>query len=146
MRAGWPTQIICVGLSSIHLCIAMILHYFKNILLWQYPIRGVAVVVNAIKEDNPNVSDEILRKIQNAIEGHYAKFEADQVTKVDAVTIYRAQADADTFPRGFLAQTFGFPRIDLDALDKVIMSEEASEAFQTGKLGPVDPFSSGTKE
>ena len=124
----------------------MILHYFKNILLWQYPIRGVAVVVNAIKEDNPNVSDEILRKIQNAIEGHYAKFEADQVTKVDAVTIYRAQADADTFPRGFLAQTFGFPRIDLDALDKVIMSEEASEAFQTGKLGPVDPFSSGTKE
>lgn len=109
-------------------------------------LSGALAVVNAIKEDNPTVSDDILKKILNAIEGHYAKFEADQNMKVDAVKIYRTQSDPDTFPRGAIAQAFGFPRIDLDKYDRVIMSQEAADAFETGKLAPVDPFGESKAE
>ncbi len=108
-------------------------------------LSGALAVMNAIKEDNPTVSDDILKKIQNAIEGHYTKFESDQNTKVDAVRILRSQTDPAMFPRGAIAQFFGFPRITLDDYDQIIMSEEASKAFDTGKLAPVNPFGEESK-
>jgi|CXWL01.1.fsa_nt_gi hypothetical protein len=109
-------------------------------------LNGALAVVNAIKEDNPEVSDDILKGIMNAIGGHYAKFESDQNATLDAVKILRDQTDPDNPILGDIAKYYGFPRINLDDYDKVVMSKAATKAFQTGELEAVNPFEESKAE
>ncbi len=98
----------------------------------RYGDDGVKGAMLWIHEQNPTIDAAIMLKLQQAIEVGYNKFEAKQREKIDVVRTYKDQLGS--FPSNVVASTFGFPRIDMAAAERVISSATTKADFEAGEL------------
>jgi hypothetical protein len=104
----------------------------------RYGKTGVQSAFAWIKEQNPNIDPAVFAKLQTVIEAGYNSFEAVQRTKIDAVRVYKNEAE--TFPGNLVAGAFGFPKKSWDELGRIVVSTETKRDFERGEMEPIDPF------
>jgi LemA protein len=110
----------------------------------RYGKTGAEAAVLLIREQNPQMSQQVFLKLQNVISASYAKFERAQAVKLDIVREY--EASLRRFPSNMVAGLFGFPQTDLEKIKQIVVNAAADEAFQTRRAEPLNPFGSSDKK
>jgi|SRR3989344_3461173 len=96
----------------------------------RYGKEGSKAVFQWIQENYPGqVSDTLYVQIQQIVEAGRNKFENAQTKFIDTKRVY--ETDLGSFWKGFWLSAAGYPKIKL-AEYKIISSEHAQEAFETG--------------
>jgi len=88
------------------------------------------VMMNWIKEHNPNFDASMYKNLQVMIESGRNTFESNQKMLLDKKRLY--ETSFQSFPNVFVARVLGFPKIDLDKYD-IVTSEQTVDAFETKK-------------
>lgn len=96
----------------------------------RYGEGGSKAVFQAINENNPSVDPELYRKIQQVVEAGRNQFQAGQTRLVDQKQVY--ETALGTVWTGMWMRFAGYPKLDLSKY-KIITTDRASNAFQTGK-------------
>lgn len=104
----------------------------------RYGEGGSKAAFQWIKENNPTIDPNVFNKLNVAIEAGYTKFEATQRTKIDVIRVYRNKLE--TFPSNIVAGVFGFPKKNLDELERIITTKETKKTFETKEMETIDPF------
>lgn len=99
---------------------------------------GSQAAVLMLQKQNPDIDASVIGKLQTVIEAGYARFEQVQRSKIDTLRVYRNKLES--FPNNLVASTFGFPRINLEEMEKIVTSADTKKAFGTGEMEPVNPF------
>lgn len=92
------------------------------------------VMMNWIKEHNPNFDASMYKNLQAMIEGGRNSFESNQKMLLDKKRIYEVQLQS--FPNSIITRVLGFPKIDLAKYD-IVTSESTEEAFKTKKADEI---------
>jgi len=88
------------------------------------------VMMNFIKEHNPNFDASMYKNLQVMIESGRNTFESNQKMLLDKKMIY--ETSIGSFPAVFVARVLGFPKIDLAKYD-IVTSGQTQDAFTTKK-------------
>ena len=92
------------------------------------------VVMNWIKEHNPNFDASMYKNLQVMIESGRNTFESNQKMLLDKKMLYEVKLNS--FPTVFVARVLGFPKIDLSKYD-IVTSGQTQEAFETKKADEI---------
>ncbi len=93
---------------------------------------------NAVSERYPTVPSAVWSDLAATMSAEYESMAASQSTKVAKVESLRKHLRR---PQYLLAKSLGgFPTIDLDEHDKLILGSKARESRKTGIIETVDPF------
>lgn len=92
----------------------------------RYGANGSKAVFQFLQEAQIPMSDKLYLQIQQVIESGRNDFQNKQLIVVDRVRLYKASLR--TQPRGFMLQTLGFPKIDLNKYD-IIIDDRTAEVF-----------------
>lgn len=77
--------------------------------------------------------------MQDAVSASYGKFAIEQKEKIDRARNYKTYVNQQ--PTKLMANFLGYPSEKVDKImNTVISTDEAAEAFQTGKFKAVNPF------
>lgn len=96
----------------------------------RYGEEGSKAVFQMITEQNPNVDPALYRQIQQIIEGGRTQFQDAQTRLIDQKRVY--ETALGSFWQGMWLRIAGYPKVNLDDF-KVITTQRAEQAFQTGK-------------
>lgn len=102
----------------------------KAAITGRYGENGSQAVFQWIKEQNPTIDPSLYTRIQQAIEAGRDEFKHSQTQLVDIKRSY--QTELGTVWSGFWLARAGYPKVDLEKY-KIITTDRASKAFQTGK-------------
>jgi hypothetical protein len=116
----------------------MVIQAINEAMSGRYGEGGSRAAFQWIQENNPTIDAAVMEKLQVAIEAGYNRFEATQRTKIDRLRIYKR--DLDSFPKGFIAKIFGYPKINLAEMEQVISTKETKKTFETKEMETIDPF------
>lgn len=100
----------------------------------RYGPDGSKAVFQAINEQNPQVDPELYRKVQQLIESGRLEFQNAQTRLIDQKRAY--ETALGTFWGGMWLGIAGYPKVDISKF-KVITSDRAEQAFDTGKEAPM---------
>jgi hypothetical protein len=93
----------------------------------------------AVSESYPTIPSKVWEDMANTMNDEYESFAASQSTKIAKLETYRKHLRRLHY---LLAKQFGgFPTIDLEEHDKLILGSEARESRETGVIETIDPFS-----
>lgn len=92
------------------------------------------VMMNWIKEHNPNFDASMYKNLQVMIEGGRNTFESNQKMLLDKKMIYEMKLQS--FPTIFIARVLGFPKINLEKYD-IVTSGQTQDAFETKKADEI---------
>ena len=92
------------------------------------------VMMNWIKEQNPNFDASMYKNLQVMIESGRNTFESNQKMLLDKKMVY--EMEIKSFPTVFVVRVLGFPKIDLDKYD-IVTSGETQDAFKTKKASEI---------
>lgn len=106
----------------------------KSAIAGRYGTGGSKAVFQFIKEQNPQVSQDIYVKIQQVVDAGRTSFESEQKMLLDKKRVYLT--DLKSFPTSIIASALGFPKIDLAKMD-IVTSDKTVEAFTTKKADPL---------
>lgn len=107
----------------------------EGALAGRYGADGSRAVFQAIREQNPQVSEKLYVNLQNLIEASRDSYKAGQDTLIDKVRV--ATVEYGKMPGGFIMGLMGFPRVPLDKY-KPILTQQVEDVYQAGKeSGPV---------
>lgn len=98
----------------------------------RYGEDGVSGVMNWIQEENPAIDTEVYKNVQRIVEASYNKFAANQETLIDKKRVYEDKLTKA--PSSFVAKNFGFTMEDIASYTTILVSDEASEDFQSSKM------------
>jgi hypothetical protein len=96
--------------------------------------NSTQVMMNWIKEHNPNFDASMYKNLQAMIEGGRNSFEANQKMLLDKKRQYEIQLN--TFPNSIITKIRGFPIIDLAKYD-IVTSDYTEKAFETKKADEI---------
>ena len=92
--------------------------------------NSTQVMMNWIKEHNPNFDSSTYKNLQAMIEGGRNSFEGNQKMLLDKKRQYEIQIQS--FPNNVVSRILGFPKIDLAKFD-IVTSDKTEKAFDTKK-------------
>ena len=104
----------------------------------RYGNDGVKGAMVWIKEQNPTIDSSLYAKLQTVIEVGYTKFESTQRTKIDRLRVF--DNFIDSFPGGFIAKAFGFPKKVTAEMRETITTAETKEMMKTKEMKTINPF------
>lgn len=90
-----------------------------------------------LKEHNPNFDASLLKEVQIVIAAGRAKFEKNQKILLDKKLMY--DNDRAGIFAGWVANMFGFPRINLDEFD-IVTSDYTEQVFKDKKSEALSVF------
>ena len=96
--------------------------------------NSTGVLMNWIKEHNPNFDSSMYKNLQAMIEGSRNTFEVNQKMLLDRKRLYEIQLQ--TFPNNIITRVLGFPKIDL-AKYGIVTSNETEKAFETKRADEI---------
>jgi hypothetical protein len=105
----------------------------------RYGKSGVQAAVTWIREQNPTIDPSVVRKLQEAIEIGYNKFESAQRTKIDRLRAF--DNDLDSAIKGNVARFLGFPKKVTADMRKTITSATTETMMKTKQMDTINPFS-----
>lgn len=97
----------------------------------RYGKNGSQAVFQFLKEQNVQLDQSTFIKVSTRIEAGRKDFEQSQKLLLDKLQVYKSNTDPDNFPKGWMLNRLGFPRIVLADL-KVITSDKTQQAFTSG--------------
>jgi hypothetical protein len=101
----------------------------------RYGADGSKALLQAIKEQNPDLNQTTYIKVQETIETFRNEFQANQTGLISQKQAYERFLVATT--GGQFYNLIGhYPRIDLSAYD-IVTSDQTQDAFRTKKAGPL---------
>lgn len=106
----------------------------------RYGSDGIKASMVWIKEDNPQISDDLFKRVLTIIEAGNNEFAATQTDRLDRIRVYRTKIRS--FPDNMVAGLLGFPKLDLEKYGKVISVEGSKRAVETGVDAATNPFES----
>ena len=98
------------------------------------------VMMNWIKEANPNFDSSMYTKVQQVVESGRNDFQDSQKQMIDQVRDYKTYVNS--MPTSFFAGLAGYPKIKWEDFE-VLTSERTDDAFKTHKDQAVDVFGKG---
>ncbi|MCB0355175.1 MAG: hypothetical protein KDD64_16700 [Bdellovibrionales bacterium] len=99
---------------------------------------GAGSFINAVAERYPEVDASVWQSVIQTANAEYEAMEQAQNVKITMVAQFRKKLRQPQYiPAKMLG---GFPTIDLDWYDKLILGNKARQAGETGELGDIDPF------
>lgn len=99
---------------------------YKEVLAGRYGEGGSRAMWQWLKEQNPNLDASLYKSIQQAIEAGRTDFKLNQTVLLDMKAQYEMYKGK--FPRSFITNILGFPKIDLKQFD-IVTSAETEKAF-----------------
>lgn len=107
-----------------------LLAVYKETMAGRYGKDGSKAVFQWLKEQNPQLNNELYTRLQVSMEAGRKDFEVAQTELIDQRRSY--DTERGYLWRGFWIRVAGYPKIDLDKY-KPITNTYASEAFENGK-------------
>ena len=98
------------------------------------------VMMNWIKEANPNFDSSMFVRVQQVIESGRNDFQDSQKQMIDQVRDYKTYVGQ--MPTSFFAHLAGYPKIKWEDFE-VLTSDRTDDAFKTHKDEAVDVFNKG---
>jgi hypothetical protein len=95
----------------------------------RYGEEGSKAIFQAIKEQNPQVSEKLYIQLQQIIISGRSEFQTNQTRLLDQKRSYETQLGS--FWRGTWMRIAGYPKINL-ADFKTVITENVGQAFKTG--------------
>lgn len=108
---------------------------FDSAMNGRYGEGGSKAVLQMLTEQNPQLSPDLYKQIQQMIEAGRNDFSAAQTMLLDKKMVY--EKSIRTFPNSMIAPRLGFPKIDLSKID-IVTSEETEKVFETKKSEPIN--------
>ena len=99
----------------------------------RYGKDGAKGVMTWIQEQNPNIDTKLYAKVQQIVQIGYTRFEANQRTLIDKTRIYQNMVTIP--PSSMVAKIFGFTMEEIAPYTTILISNDATNAFQTGVMG-----------
>lgn len=106
---------------------------YDGVMAGRYGKGGSKAVFQWLKEQNPQLPQEVYVKLQTAIEAGRNRFAADQQMLIDKTREYKNYYQ--TFPNNIWAKAMGYPGIDLSQYS-VVTSDETEKTFKEKKSNP----------
>lgn len=101
----------------------------------RYGEKGSQAVFQAIREQNPQVSEKLYLNVQQIVDSGREEFKVKQDVLIDKKRVY--STSLDFFWSGTWLHIAGYPKINLDDY-KVIITDSIEQTFKTGKeRGPI---------
>lgn len=100
----------------------------------RYGDGGSKAVFQAIVEQNPTVDPELYRKLQQIVEAGRTEFQTAQTLLLDQKRLY--ETELGSFWGGMWLRIAGYPKVNL-ADFKMVTTDRAAQAFETGKEAPL---------
>lgn len=97
----------------------------------RYGSGGSKAMIQFFKEQNVNIDQKMYLNIQSVISGGRQEFEISQNRLVTQCVDYKNRLDY--FLSGTILKSFGYPKIDLNKICKVVTDNKTDNAFDTGK-------------
>ena len=109
----------------------------------RYGPDGSKAAMQWIQENQPNIDPAVFKTLQQVIQANYAEWSATQITLRDRVRVY--ENATQFFGGSIVASIFGFPRrgFDMELYKRMIVTNETSQAFQTGQMPSIDTLLNG---
>lgn len=104
----------------------------------RYGKNGAQGAMLWLKEQNPSIDSAVYLKLQTVIEAGYTRFESTQRGKIDRLRVI--DNTLESFPKGFIARLFGFPKKVTADMRVTISSEATEEMMKTKKMQTINPF------
>ena len=100
--------------------------------------RSAGSFFNAVAENYKDVPESVWRDLSATMNAEYESLASSQGSKVSRIQAYRTDLRSPVYAP--IRMIGGFPTIDLDKHDKLILGGTAREARETGELEGVNPF------
>lgn len=104
----------------------------------RYGEGGSKAAMQWIQENNPTIDPTITQKLMSIIDASYEEFATAQTEKLDIIREYKTSLRV--FPNNIIAAMFGYPKKDLDTLEKIVTNNATEKAFETHKAEAINPF------
>lgn len=108
---------------------------FNAAIQGRYGANGSQAVFQMLREQNPQIDQQLYRKVQQVVESTQKEFQQSQTAMLDIKRSY--QTELGSFWKGMWLGFAGYPKTDLKKY-QIISSEGASEAFRTKKQAAPD--------
>jgi len=90
------------------------------------------------RENNITISQDVYIKVQQLIESGYNEHKNSEAKRLKVIKILKDKCEKPLYMP--VAAILGYPRIDLDKYESVIMTEQAQKDFETKTMKPINPF------
>lgn len=98
----------------------------------KYGEDGIKAALLMIKEDQPKIEASVFKELTDIITSSYQALQVAQTDKIDAIRVYKDQYQM--IPGNIVAYLFGFPRINITEMEKLIVHSTTSKTFETGVM------------
>jgi len=98
----------------------------------RYGDDGVKAALLLITENQPQIDSTVYKELNDIISASFQALQTAQTDKIDAIRVYKDQYQV--FPGNIVANLFGFPKMNIEEMEKLIVHSTTSKTFETGVM------------